>query len=44
MFAALLLLRKGIILNEIAINSILKNCNTYGLKEFETFVKTENCG
>lgn len=44
MFAGLLLLKKGIILNETAINTLKYKTNTYGLQNFEYFLETTNSG
>jgi hypothetical protein len=44
MYAGLLLLKKGIILNETAINTLKHKANTYGLFNFEYFLDTNNSG
>lgn len=41
MYSALLLLRKGIIMNEIALNAILKKVNAFGLNNFDEFAGSE---
>lgn len=43
MFAGLLLLKKGIILNETAIDTLKHKANTYQLYNFEYFLTTNNC-
>jgi hypothetical protein len=43
MFAGLLLLKKGIILNETAINTLKHKTNTYQLYNYEYFLTTNNC-
>lgn len=43
MYAGLLLLKKGIILNEIAINTLKNRTNTYQLYNFDYFLTTNNC-
>ena len=43
MYAGLLLLRKGIILNETAINTIKHRTNTFQLYNFDFFLTTNNC-
>lgn len=43
MYAGLLLLKKGIMLNEIAINAIKKEQNVYGLSQFDQFLISDNC-
>lgn len=43
MCSALLLLRKGIIMNELAIDSINDKRDIYGLDKFEEFLESDNC-
>lgn len=40
MLAACLLLEKGLLLNNLTINSLKKNVNTFELKEFSRFADT----
>lgn len=42
MFAACLLLKKGLLINENAINSLRVGYNTFDLKEFAKFLKTDD--
>lgn len=44
MYVGLLLLKKGILLNEIAINTLLQKTNSYQLYNFDYFLTTNNCG
>lgn len=43
MYSGLLLLKKGIIKNEVAINTITHQVNSFELPEFEYFIETNNC-
>jgi len=43
MYSALLLLKKGIMLNELAINAIKQNKNLYGVELFDSFLASDNC-
>ena len=43
MCSALLLLRKGITMNETAIESINSKSNVYKLDRFENFLESDNC-
>ena len=43
MYSGLLLLKKGIIKNEIAINTIKHQINSFKLPKFEYFLETSNC-
>jgi serine/threonine-protein kinase ULK/ATG1 len=43
MYSGLLLLKKGIIKNEIAVNTITHQVNSFQLPEFEHFLETNNC-
>lgn len=43
MYAGLMLLKKGIIKNEEAINTIKHHLNVFKLPKFEVFLETSNC-
>ena len=43
MHAALVLLRKGIIMNELAVNSIASRENVFEVDRFEEFLDSQNC-
>lgn len=43
MYAACLLLRKGLLVNENSINSLKAGYNTFDLKAFDRFLKTTDC-
>lgn len=43
MYAACLLLKKGLLLNQEAIAGLKNKKNTFELKDFEEFANTEEC-
>ena len=43
MYGAILLLKKGMIMNDAAVSSLKFGSNIYGLEGFEDFCKTEDC-